>query len=141
MEGENVANCSGSENDNKTDCISFDDVSNCSEQEPVTCLEKAPVIITLDPHKKLSKICEKIEEEPHKTPEEQEIKIDDEKDNKNVLETITPAELERLKKIFGPGFTMENEISKPESALGVFPSSHIKDPNDSDLLKQKFKNI
>ena len=141
MEGENVANCSGSENDNNTDCISFDDVSNCSEQDqPEKCVEKAPVIITLDPNKKLSKICEKIEEDPHKTPEEQEIKIDDEKDSKNVLESITPAELERLKKIFGPGFTMENEISKPESALGLCPS-HMKDPNDSDVLKQKFKNI
>ena len=36
---------------------------------------------------------------------------------------------------------MENEISKPESALGLFPSSHLKDPNESDLLKQKFKNM
>lgn len=65
MEGENVANCSGSENDNKTDCISFDDVSNCSEEEktiPEKCVEKAPVIITLDPNKKLSKIFEKNEE-------------------------------------------------------------------------------
>lgn len=34
MEGENVANNEESENnDNKTECISFDDVSGCSEGE------------------------------------------------------------------------------------------------------------
>jgi hypothetical protein len=66
MEGENVANCEESENnDNKTECISIDDVSGCSEEEKnVECsLEKAPLIITLEPNKKLSKICENNENE------------------------------------------------------------------------------
>ena len=51
-----------------------------------------------------------------------------------MLETITPEELERLKKIFGPGFTMENEAEKPESALGFLPS-RMKDPSESDIMK------
>lgn len=66
MEGENVANCEESENnDNKTECISIDDVSNCSEEDKniEKSLEKAPVIITLEPNKKLSKIYEKNEVE------------------------------------------------------------------------------
>jgi hypothetical protein len=65
MEGETVAHCEESENDNKTECISIDDVSNCSEEEKnlEISLEKAPVIITLEPNKKLSKICENNEHE------------------------------------------------------------------------------
>jgi phage terminase large subunit-like protein len=41
-------------------------------------LEKAQLIITLDPNKKLSKICENHENE-NESVKEQEIKIDDDK--------------------------------------------------------------
>jgi hypothetical protein len=140
MEGDNVANCSDSSTENKTECISIDDVSASSEaeDEEEKCVEKAPLIVTLEPNKKLSKICENNEIEVESI-KEQEIKIDDE-DSKKVLKSITPDELERLRKIFGPTFTFDIDIEKPESALDFMPS-HIRGPDDNDLLKQKFKNI
>lgn len=112
-------------------------MSNCSESEPPKeqCLEKTPVVITLDPKKKLSKICEQIEQET--VNKDQELKVDDEKE---VLKSITPEELERLRKIFGPGFLMETEAEKPESALGFIPSN-MKAPDDKDILKQRIKNL
>ena len=139
MEGENVANCEESENnDNKTECISIDDVSNSSDEEKIVekSLEKAPLIITLEPNKKLSKIFERHEND-NESVKEIEIKVDDEK---KVLDSITPEELEKLRKIFGPNFTMDNEIEKPESALGFIPS-HMKVPDDTDYVKNKFKNL
>lgn len=35
---------------------------------------------------------------------------------------------------------MDNEIEKPESALGFIPS-HMKVPDDTDYVKNKFKNL
>ena len=35
---------------------------------------------------------------------------------------------------------METEVSKPESALGFLPS-HMKAPEDGDIMKQRLKNL
>ena len=94
----------------------------------------------MDPNKKLTKICKKNENE-NESLKELEIKVDDEKDiTKKLMESVTPEELERLRKIFGPSFTLELEVEKPESALGFLPS-HLKEVDDGDYLKQKIKNL
>lgn len=95
LENENVADNNSQEcdnNDNKTECISIDDVSD--EDKSQQCEKASPLVHT---RKKLSKINEG--NEAAENGEEQQIKIeegsDDEKKNSasKVLDSITPEEL------------------------------------------------
>jgi hypothetical protein len=108
-----------SEQDNKTECLSIDDVSNCcsddekKEDGPEQTIEQASLVVSLDKRKLSKKGAD--------------------------LDSITPDELVKLKKIFGPGFEVETN-DKPDSALGFMPS-HMKEPKDDEIMIGKFKQL
>ncbi len=88
MEGDNVANnLDYEEGDNKTVCLSIDDVSGCSEDAKE--VEKETVDVNL------------------------EGKLKGHEENAKDLQSVTPAELAKLRAIFGANFTMDVEIDKP----------------------------
>jgi hypothetical protein len=68
-------------------------VSNCSDSEKKD-VEKVPLSVSLEPNKKLSKICENNELESESL-KEQEIKVDD--DPRKILDSITPGEISKLR--------------------------------------------
>ena len=97
MEGENVANSESEHAETKTDCISLEDVSNCSdgEADDYKLIESEPVAVDIE-KKLIAEVPEAAESGQQETSKTE--------DTKQLLDSITPEELARLRKIFGPNF-------------------------------------
>lgn len=171
LEGCNVENGQGEDGDNKTDCISLDDITNedndpddlvCHDQgdeSPQRNLDGVDIKIDqkwpfvqktmLDPNKKLSNINEYVgenEQEPTGKKEEPlhaEDSNDEQEEKKtkklsNALDDVTPEELERLKQIMGPSFTLDiPAIEGP----GDFLPARLSDRDDQFSIKNRLKKL
>ena len=109
-----------------TECISIDDVTNCSEldsnMDAISAIEGvrgSRVIVS----KKLSDIREF-------DKENDQISIEDQKE-------IDEVDLERIQKIMD----RQLKIDEPEEALGFAPQAKFKYQSDEDIMKQKLKNM